>query len=84
MFEHSSNLLHGLVEGVQLNPNGILHAKIVIDEIVDKISLMKTRLGSSKARTSFENGPCIGPVASLEEMMMQFESFEKLKKEEIR
>ena len=39
---------------------------------------METRLVSSKAGTSFENGPCIGPVASLEEMMMQLEASGKL------
>ena len=47
-FEHSSNLLQGMVESVQLT-NGILNAKIVIDEFADEISLMETRLGSSKA-----------------------------------
>ena len=56
-FEHSSNLLHGMVESVQLNPsNGILFAMIVIGESTDKMSLMETRLGSSKAPTNFENG----------------------------
>ena len=57
-FEHSSNLLHGIVESVQLT-TGILYAKIVIDELPDEKSLMETRLGSSKARTttSSENGP---------------------------
>ena len=47
-FGHTSNLLHGMVESVQLT-TGILYAKIVIDEFADEISLMETRLGSSKA-----------------------------------
>ena len=34
MFEHTSNLLHGMVESVQLT-TGILYAKIVIDEFAD-------------------------------------------------
>ena len=48
-FEHTSNLIHGMVESVQLT-TGILYAKIVIDEFADEISLMETRLGSSKAQ----------------------------------
>ena len=84
-FEHTSNLLHGMVESVQLT-TGILYAKIVIDEIADEISLMETRLGSSKAQTttSSKKGPFIGSAASWEEMMMQLESFGKWKKEEVR
>ena len=80
-FEHTSNLLHGIVEGVQLNPTGTIYAKIVIDEFADKISLMETRMGFSKARptTSSEIGPFIGPVASWEEMMMQLDTFGKWK-----
>ena len=60
---------------VQLNATGILYAKIVIDEFADELSLMEMRLGSSKARTttSYENGPCVGPAASLE-MMMQLDA----------
>ena len=83
--EHSSNLLHGMVESVQLT-TGILYAKIVIDEFADEISLMETRLGSSKAQTttSSENGPFIGPAVSWEEMMMQLQFFGKWNKEEIR
>ena len=66
-----------MVESVQLT-TGILYARIVIDEFPDEISLMETPLGSSKARTttSSENGPCIGPAATLEEKMMQFEPLE--------
>ena len=40
-FEHTSILLHGMVECVQLT-TGILYAKIVIDEFADEISLMET------------------------------------------
>ena len=71
-FEHTSNLLRGMVESVQLT-TGILYAKIVIDEFADEISLMEMRLGSSKAQTttSSENGPFIGPAVSWEVMMMQ-------------
>ena len=78
----SSSLLHGMVETVQLNPTDILYAKIVIDEFAAELSLVETRLGSSKAQTTtkLENGLCIGPAASLEEMMMQLESFGKWKK----
>ena len=85
-FEHSSNLLHEMVECVQVNPTGILYAKIVIYEFADEISLMATRLGSSKARTttSSENGPYIGPAAIRDDMMMQFEFFGKWKNEEVR
>ena len=84
-FEHTSNLLHGMVECVQLT-TGILYAKIVIDKFADEISLMETQLGSSKAQTttSSENGPFIGPAVSWEEMMMQLQSFGKWIKEEVR
>ena len=84
-FEHTSNLLHGMVECVQLT-TGILYAKIVIDKFADEISLMETQLGSSKAQTttSSENGPFIGPAVSWEEMMMQLQFFGKWNKEEIR
>ena len=84
-FEHTSNLLHGMVESVQLT-TGILHATIVIDEFADEISLMETQLGSSKAQTttSSENGPFIGPAVSWEEMMMQLQFFGKWNKEEFR
>ena len=41
-FEHTSNLLHGMVESVQLT-TGILYAKIVIDEFADEISPMETQ-----------------------------------------
>ena len=84
-FEHTSNLLHGMVECVQLT-TGILYAKIVIDKFADEISLMETQLGSSKAQTttSSENGPFIGPAVSWEEMMMQLHFFGKWIKEEVR
>ena len=84
-FEHTSNLLHGMVESVQLT-TGILYAKIVIDKFADEISLMETQLGSSKAQTttSSENGPFIGPAVSREELMMQLEFFGKWKNEEVR
>ena len=84
-FEHTSILLHGMVECVQLT-TGILYAKIVIDEFADEISLMETRLGSSKAQTttSSESGPFIGPAVSWEEMMMQLHFFGKWIKEEVR
>ena len=84
-FEHSSNLVHGMVESVQLT-TGILYAKIVIVEFADEVSLMETRLGSSKAQTttSSENGPFMGPAVSWEEMMMQRDSFGKCIKEGIR
>ena len=81
--EHTSNLLHGMGESGHLT-TGILYAKIVIDEFADEISLMETRLGSSKAQTttSSENGPFIGPAVSWEEMM-QLQFFGKWNKEEI-
>ena len=84
-FEHGLYLLDGMVESVQLT-TGILYAKIVIDEFADEISLMETRLGSSKAQTTTnsENGPFIGPAVSWEEMMMQLQFFGKWIKEEIR
>ena len=84
-FEHTSNLLHGMVECVQLT-TGILYAKIVIDKFADEISLMETQLGSSKAQTTtnLENGPFIGPAVSWEEMMMQLQFFGKWKNEEVR
>ena len=84
-FEHTSNLLHGMVECVQLT-TGILYAKIVIDKFADKISLMETQLGSSKEQTTTgsENGPFIGPAVSWKEMMMQLQSFGKWIKEEVR
>ena len=50
------------------------------------MSLMETRMGSSKARTttSSENGPFIGPAVSWEEMMMQLQFFGKWNKEDVR
>ena len=56
------------------------------DEFPDEISLMETRLSSSKAQTTAnsENGPFIGPGVSWEEMMMQLQSFGKWIKEEVR
>ena len=64
-FEHTSILLHGMVESVQLT-TGILYAKIVIDEFADEISLMETQLGSPKAQTitkfgkwAFHSAGCI-------------------------
>ena len=85
-FEPISIRLHGRNESAQLNTTGILYAKIVIDEFADEISLMETRLDSSKAQTttSSENGPFIGPAVSREEMMMQLEFFGKWKNEEVR
>ena len=84
-FEHTSNLLHGMVESVQLT-TGILYAKIVIDEFADEISLMETRLGFSKAQTttSSESGSFIGPAVSWEEMMMQLQFFGNWNKEDVR
>ena len=74
-----------MVESVQLT-TGILYAKIVIDEFADEISLMETRLDSSKEQTttSSENEPFIGPAVSWEEKMMQLQFFGKWNKEEIR
>ena len=85
-FEPISIRLPGRNESAQLNTTGILYAKIVIDEFADEISLMETRLGSSKAQTttSSESGPFIGPAVSREEMMMQRDSFGKCIKEEFR
>ena len=84
-FEHTSILLHGMVESVQLT-TGILYAKTVIDEFADEISLMETQLDSLKAqtRTNSENGPFIGPAVSWEEMMMQLQFFGKWNKEDVR
>ena len=85
-FEPISIRLHGMNKSAQLNTNGILHANMKADEFASEISLMKTRMGSSKARTttSCKIGPCIGPAASWEEMMMKLESFGKWNKKEIR
>ena len=85
-FEHISIRLHGLNESAQLNTNGILHANMKADEFASEISLMETRMGSSKARTttSCKIESCIGPAASWEKMMMQRDSFRKWNKEEVR
>ena len=84
--EHSSYLLDEMDEGVQLNQDGILEAKNSTDEIAGEISLMETRMGSSKARTttSCEIGPCIGPAALWEEVMTQRDSFANCIKEGVR
>ena len=84
-FEHSSYILDEMGEGVQLNRDGILEAKNSTDEFACEISLMKTRMGSSKARTttSCKIEPNIGPAASWE-VMMRKESFGKWIKEEFR
>ena len=73
-------------EGDQLNQDGILEAKKSTDEFAGEISLMETRIGSSKARTttSCKFGPCIWPTALLEEVMMQRDSFGKCIKEGVR
>ena len=73
-------------ESAQLNSNGILHANIKADEFADEISLMETRMGSLKVRTTTRSkiGPCIGPAALWEEVMMQRDSFGKCIKEEVR
>ena len=55
-FEHSSNLLHEMVESVQLNPTGILYAKIVIDEFADKISLIGNPIGFFKSTNNNKFG----------------------------
>ena len=64
-FEPISFRLHGMNESAQLNTNSILHANMKADEFTSEISLMETRMGSSKARTttSCKIGPCIGPAA---------------------
>ena len=61
-FEHSSYLLDEMDEMVQLNQDGILEAKNSTVQVAGEISLMETRMGSSKAQTttSSENGPFIG------------------------
>ena len=80
-FEHSSYIIDEMDEGVQLNQDGIVKPKNSTDEFAGKISLMETRMGSSRARTttSCKIGPFIGPDASWEEMMMQLESFGRWK-----
>ena len=85
-FEHSSYLLDEMDEGVQQNQDGIPEAKNSADEFSGEISQMKTRLGYSKARTttSCQIGPCIGPAALWEEVMMQRDSFGKCIKEGVR
>ena len=85
-FEPISIRLHGMNESAQLNTNGILYAKIVLDEFPDEISLMETRLSSSKTQTTTnsENGPFIRPAVSWEEMMMQLQFFGNWNKEEVR
>ena len=58
-FEHTSNLLHGMVECVQLT-TGILYAKIVIDKFADEISLMETQLKRNKfGKWAFHRAGCI-------------------------
>ena len=85
-FERSSYLLDEMDEGVQLNQDGILEAKNSTDEFAGEISLMETRMGSSKARTptNCKTGPCKGPAALWEEVMMQRDSFGKCFKEGVR
>ena len=75
-FEPISIRLHGMNESAQLNTNGILHANMKADEFASEISLMETRMGSSKARTttSCKTEPCIGPAASWE-VMTRHDSF---------
>ena len=84
-FEPISIRFHGRNESAQLNTTGILHANTKADDFTSEISLIETRMGSSKARTatSCKIEPCIGPAASWEVMMRQ-ESFGKWIKEEVR
>ena len=81
-FEHISYILDEMDEGVQLNQDCIVEAKNSTDEFAGEISLMETRMGSSKARTttSCKIGPFIGPAASWEEYLKQLEYFGKWKK----
>ena len=85
-FEPISIRLHGMNESAQLHTNGILHANMKADELASEISLMETRMGSSKARTTTncEIEPCLGPAALWEEVMMQRDSFGKCIKEGVR
>ena len=85
-FEHSSYLIDEMDEGVQLNQDGILEAKNSTDEFAGEISMMETRMSSSKARTttSCKIRPCIGPAALWEEVMMRQDPFGKCIKEEVR
>ena len=85
-FEHSSYLLDEMDEGVQPNQDGILEAKNSTDQFAGKISLMEMRMGSSKARTttSCKIGPCLGPAALWEEVMMQRDCFGKCIREGVR
>ena len=84
-FEHISIRLHGMNGSAKLNTNGILHANLKANDFAGEISLMETRMGSSKTRTttSCKIEPCIGPAASWEVMMRQ-DSFGKWIKEEVR
>ena len=84
-FEPISIRFHGRNESAQLNTTGILHANMKADDFTSEISLIETRMGSSKARTatSCKIEPCIGPAASWEVMMRQ-ESFGKWIEEEFR
>ena len=72
-----------MIESVQLIPTGILEAKNSTDEFAGEISLIKLRMGSSKARTttSCKVGPCIERAALWEEVMIQRDSFGKCIKE---
>ena len=85
-FEHSSYLLDEMDEWVQPNQDGKLEAKNSTDEFAGGISLMETRMVSSKDRTSTscKIGPRVGPAALWEEVMMQRDSFGKCIKEEVR
>ena len=84
-FEPISIRFHGRNESAQLNTTGILHANMKADDFTSEISLIETRMGSSKARTatSCKIEPCIGPAASWEVMMRQ-ESYGKWIEEEFR
>ena len=64
-FEHTSNLLHGMVESVQLT-TGILYAKIVIDEFADlniangnAIGFFKSTNNSKFGKWAFHRAGCI-------------------------
>ena len=79
-FEHSSYLSDEMDERVQLNQDGILEAKTSTVDFACLISLMEKRMGSSKARTttSCKIGPCLGPAALWEEVMMMNVTFWKM------
>ena len=79
--EHNWNLIHGMVEGAQLNVNGTPQDDILwLREFRDNSSVARMEMCSLKVPTtaSWSNGSCNGPAALFKTMWTRYGSSGKL------